>query len=865
MKNVKIKIQRYRVTITSAFIVCMFIVAVVVGFFLYPKIKTWVKQVKWTIKASKNCRTGLSRNQEDKCFRSMLKQAVKEEGTLFSIELLSLLRKKNIITAQFDDHQHVHEIGRATAEYSGINIYAFLLCPSTFNYGCQHGFFEYALSRKDSYKEAVETICENLPKDKPQKWYAYCYHGVGHGIMMAKAYNLKESLAVCDDMLSSMAQQSCWQGVFMENMNAAVSSGKKETFGFSKSDLLSPCNKMQYRYAWQCYINHAGYLITTLDLNIRKVAETCLHADEKGMHACLQSIGLITTNPLWQKDIKGVDTHLRYKKNAQIAWELCQEMPHQARTDCVIGAVDNILNFDGIDITRVSFFCDLVSTVYQQSCFAAMGKSLVVQVIDQNSIHTICNKIKKKDRSLSCITGAGLFPKQTISQKEGEQLISDDMFLKKSIKEAGPSKVIQVLASVTRKTNTSCHKRAHETGRFAYELLGERSFTLCSSECHSGCYHGATEAFFKDKGTDALQDNLAIICQGELNRFFKHQCIHGVGHGLMAWSNYELFEALLACDQLGKKEDQASCWTGVFMENIVGGLTENKKEKDNGHFTRYLNQNAHYPCTVVPEKYKGSCYFLQTSRMLQLFNGDFSHIARSCGAAPYQYQSDCFLSMGRDAGGISNHKVEDAIQKCQFAPSGMPRTQCLSGAVQDTFWDASGKNEAIRFCSLLSHSEERSNCYTTIAQRASEILPQTEYQTFCQHIERFGNFCASIFSQKSSTQSSNTVNQSLPPVDNKPTLMDRQRVSIVIGESGFTPSVLKIKNGTEVTFTNESSESRWPASNIHPTHAIYPEFDPKKPIQKGSVWVFKFGKKGIWKYHDHLDPSLIGTIEVVEE
>ena len=58
------------------------------------------------------------------------------------------------------------------------------------------------------------------------------------------------------------------------------------------------------------------------------------------------------------------------------------------------------------------------------------------------------------------------------------------------------------------------------------------------------------------------------------------------------------------------------------------------------------------------------------------------------------------------------------------------------------------------------------------------------------------------------------------------------------------------------------NESFWPASNIHPTHMIYPEFDAKRPVASGKDWSFTFTKKGTWRYHDHLNPEATGTVVV---
>lgn len=80
----------------------------------------------------------------------------------------------------------------------------------------------------------------------------------------------------------------------------------------------------------------------------------------------------------------------------------------------------------------------------------------------------------------------------------------------------------------------------------------------------------------------------------------------------------------------------------------------------------------------------------------------------------------------------------------------------------------------------------------------------------------------------------------------------------------FEPTNLELKKDQKVCWVNNDTINRWPASNIHPTHEIYSEFDPKRGLTPGETWCFVFDKPGIWKFHDHLVPELVGTITVDE-
>ncbi len=79
----------------------------------------------------------------------------------------------------------------------------------------------------------------------------------------------------------------------------------------------------------------------------------------------------------------------------------------------------------------------------------------------------------------------------------------------------------------------------------------------------------------------------------------------------------------------------------------------------------------------------------------------------------------------------------------------------------------------------------------------------------------------------------------------------------------FIPEYLEVKVGDRVVFINESDKEFWPASNLHPSHSIYSEFDPKQPVAMGQSWSFVFTKVGDWEFHDHLTPTAKGQISVL--
>lgn len=85
---------------------------------------------------------------------------------------------------------------------------------------------------------------------------------------------------------------------------------------------------------------------------------------------------------------------------------------------------------------------------------------------------------------------------------------------------------------------------------------------------------------------------------------------------------------------------------------------------------------------------------------------------------------------------------------------------------------------------------------------------------------------------------------------------------VTFTNGGFSPSSLTVKQGTAVTFKNSSSNPFRPASDPHPIHTAYREFDARQSIAAGQSYTFTFGKVGSWGYHDHLNPTRVGTMVV---
>ena len=243
-----------------------------------------------------------------------------------------------------------------------------------------------------------------------------------------------------------------------------------------------------------------------------------------------------------------------------------------------------------------------------------------------------------------------------------------------------------------------CHRIAHTIGSAAYARYHgniARTFSEGSSICASGYYHGILERAFVGITTKAKLGEVArrlCVSVGIRRRsFLDYQCRHGLGHGFMLQTGYDLPMALSLCSDLGTGWDTVTCTSGSFMENVSTRF---------GFRSRYLDEKRPlYPCTDVATRFRASCYVRSTTWILQVDSNDFARTAAVCRSAGTLWSPYCFRGFGRDAAVDASYQDFKRVRSlCRL--TGTWVGDCYYGAAR-TFGDGEGVKgveEAARFC-----------------------------------------------------------------------------------------------------------------------------------------------------------------------
>ena len=216
----------------------------------------------------------------------------KKENTMASfVELISLYHEKQVNSRC---HNVSHHLGMWLYGYTqnlGESIqYA---DPLSCGGGIYHGIFEnyFSIQQFESAepdKVQIKHLCSSLDSGYYSLEMAHCLHGVGHGLLILYDYDVFNAVQHCEDFDSNQEQNSCANGVFMQNVLKNFETGEGT---FDDDDILFPCNEMISRFLPTCYIWQGAYILNQREFEVYSSFDECDKIDQEFIKYCYYGIG----------------------------------------------------------------------------------------------------------------------------------------------------------------------------------------------------------------------------------------------------------------------------------------------------------------------------------------------------------------------------------------------------------------------------------------------------------------------------------------------------------------------------------------------------------------------------------------------
>lgn len=315
---------------------------------------------------------------------------------------------------------------------------------------------------------------------------------------------------------------------------------------------------------------------------------------------------------------------------------------------------------------------------------------------------------------------------------------------------AGAIAALQTLAKVDIDVNRDGHEYAHGIGIEGYLHLKSvpASFEHCPEQFASGCGHGVIQAYLENQtamDSATINQLCAPYRAPGRTQWQLFQCVHGMGHGLNMMYAGDLPKALGTCDMLGDEWDRASCYGGVFMENIMAEIQPHHPATElanpgshgqgehEGHdaFKRLDPSQPLYPCSIMEQKYLQQCYEIQTSAILHFTRGSIGRTAEICNMAPADMRGTCYQSLGRDISGRTRRDPGKTRRLCDQGAEAY-RPWCYFGAAKAIVdWDAKAE-PGIEFCGELGTARGALFCFRAVGEQIRALGgPTPERERLC--------------------------------------------------------------------------------------------------------------------------------------
>ncbi len=254
----------------------------------------------------------------------------------------------------------------------------------------------------------------------------------------------------------------------------------------------------------------------------------------------------------------------------------------------------------------------------------------------------------------------------------------------------------------------SCHGLVHEIGHASFQKYGFAGAVIFQNDiCGSGYLHGIVEENFGQ--VKDVSATMKTICKN-FDVLTIDSCYHGVGHGLMFFTENNLPKSLELCDTYSDDKADIRCAEGVYMENF--------STDQQTHESAYLNKNdPAYPCAEQPAKYKSVCYFYAPIYYLSLHENQYTAALDWC-ASLTEHQQTCAYGVGSRT---MKYNLNDPIfveNICQYNPK-FTRA-CVDGMVSYYLVNFTSKAKGREMCKTLPERSQK-NCLTSIEIRRDSI------------------------------------------------------------------------------------------------------------------------------------------------
>ena len=255
-----------------------------------------------------------------------------------------------------------------------------------------------------------------------------------------------------------------------------------------------------------------------------------------------------------------------------------------------------------------------------------------------------------------------------------------------------------------------CHAVAHDIGHASLDHFGgvvAKALAVRNDVCGGGYVHGVVEQALAGS-TDIAHDLLRVCAPNQ-----DGSCWHGVGHGVMFATKYNLGRTLKLCRSAPSIRLAIRCSEGVFMQLFT--LDDGIGHAAGQGFVLPAPTSAARTCAKTPSTFADTCWFYSTTVWLQLHPDDWKGLVTWCRSqSGVDAKSSCLRGVGSRLVKYHPDKISFGANICSRVGERYV-TDCLRG--MGSYWSVNwkGKKEQSDVCRHIDDSDLASRCRKALA------------------------------------------------------------------------------------------------------------------------------------------------------
>ena len=107
----------------------------------------------------------------------------------------------------------------------------------------------------------------------------------------------------------------------------------------------------------------------------------------------------MVSNPSWQSTLANESV----EDSTETYINICKKFPNQWEKDCIASTVDNLMNFEQLNIDKAASLCSSIQTSMQKTCWEHVYYGITSQTNDKNVKQQLCLKFDQDYQNICTI------------------------------------------------------------------------------------------------------------------------------------------------------------------------------------------------------------------------------------------------------------------------------------------------------------------------------------------------------------------------------------------------------------------------------------------------------------------------------